>query len=153
MPTLGVWPPPCAGAACGAAGRGRAGARVRHPNAKAAVQLQRSVTEAKQTRRPTVTLGLFRSTGRRISRLPKMECAADAVKGSAAIVAAIASGDLSPHQAAELSKVIDGFPRAFEAAEFEARLTRLEKAEERKGRTGETKLAKPNRENRANRVG
>ena len=60
--------------------------------------------------------------------LPKLEHASDAVTASAAIVEAVANGDLTPSEAAELSKVVDGFKRALEAADFEDRLVRLEKA-------------------------
>ena len=58
--------------------------------------------------------------------LPNLERASDAVMASAAIVEAVAHGDLTPSEAAELSKVIDGFARALEAADFEERLSRLE---------------------------
>jgi hypothetical protein len=58
--------------------------------------------------------------------LPKLETAADAVKATAAIVEAVAAGDLTPGEASELSKVVDAFTRAVEAHEFEERLTRLE---------------------------
>ena len=58
--------------------------------------------------------------------LPNLEHASDAVMASAAIVEAVANGDLTPSEAAELSKVIDGFARALEAADFEERLSRLE---------------------------
>ena len=58
--------------------------------------------------------------------LPNLEHASDAVMASAAIVEAVAHGDLTPSEAAELSKVIDGFARALEAADFEERLSRLE---------------------------
>jgi hypothetical protein len=43
--------------------------------------------------------------------LPNLERAADAVKASAAIVQAVGSGDLTPSEAADLSKVVDGFAR------------------------------------------
>jgi hypothetical protein len=58
--------------------------------------------------------------------LPKLERAADAVAASAAIVAAVASGELTPSEASELSKVIDAFTRAMETHDFEDRLSRLE---------------------------
>ena len=58
--------------------------------------------------------------------LPNLEHASDAVMASAAIVEAVANGDLTPSEAAELSKVIDGFARTLEAADFEERLSRLE---------------------------
>jgi uncharacterized protein DUF5681 len=58
--------------------------------------------------------------------LPTLERAADAVRASAAIVRAVASGDLTPSEAADLSKVVDGFARTLEAADFEKRLVKLE---------------------------
>jgi len=62
--------------------------------------------------------------------LPAMNEAGDAVKASAAIVAAVAAGDLTPSEAAELSKVVDGYARTLQAAEFEERISKLEKAVE-----------------------
>jgi hypothetical protein len=62
--------------------------------------------------------------------LPTMNEARDAVKASAAIVAAVAAGDLTPSEAAELSKVVDGYARILQAAEFEERISKLEKAVE-----------------------
>ena len=59
--------------------------------------------------------------------LPKMNEAKDAVSASAAIVAAVAGGDLTPSEAAELSKVIDGYARSLQTVEFEERLSKLEK--------------------------
>jgi hypothetical protein len=58
--------------------------------------------------------------------LPKLEIAADAVKATAAIAAAVATGDLTPTEAGELSKLVDGFRAAFSTAELEARIVRLE---------------------------
>jgi hypothetical protein len=60
--------------------------------------------------------------------LPKMIESKDAVTASAAIVAAVAAGELTPTEAAELSKVIDGYARTLQAVEFEERLSKLEKA-------------------------
>jgi Family of unknown function (DUF5681) len=60
--------------------------------------------------------------------LPKMTEAKDAVSASAAIVAAVAGGELTPSEAAELSKVVDSYARTLQAVEFEERLTKLEKA-------------------------
>lgn len=60
--------------------------------------------------------------------LPKLESAPDSVKASAAIVEAVAIGDLTPSEAAELSRVVDGFTRAVEATDLDARLTKLEQA-------------------------
>ena len=58
--------------------------------------------------------------------IPKLEKTTDAVMASTAIVEAVASGDLTPSEAAELSKVVDGFTRTLEAADFEQRLGKLE---------------------------
>src|SRR5918993_1369584 len=60
--------------------------------------------------------------------LPKLERAADVVAANAALVEAVAAGDLTPSEAAELSKVLDGFTRAIEAADIQERLARLEAA-------------------------
>jgi Family of unknown function (DUF5681) len=59
--------------------------------------------------------------------LPKMNEAKDAVTASAAIVAAVAEGELTPSEAAELSKVVDSYARTLQTADFEERLTKLEK--------------------------
>jgi hypothetical protein len=60
--------------------------------------------------------------------LPVMNEARDAVNASAAIVAAVAAGELTPVEAAELSKVIDSYSRSLQTVEFEKRLSILEKA-------------------------
>jgi hypothetical protein len=60
--------------------------------------------------------------------LPSMAEARDAVNASAAIVAAVASGELTPTEAAELCKVLDSYARTLQAVEFEQRLSKLEKA-------------------------
>jgi hypothetical protein len=67
-----------------------------------------------------------------IFQLPKLEKPEDAVKASAAIVEAVSSGDLTPAEAAELAKVVDGYSRAIEAADFDNRLTKLEQAASKK---------------------
>src|SRR4051812_17528519 len=46
--------------------------------------------------------------------LPKLETAADAVKATAAIVDAVAAGELTPSEAAELSKLVESFSKAVE---------------------------------------
>ena len=58
--------------------------------------------------------------------LPKLETPADAMQAVSAIADAVAEGELTPLEAGELSKVIDGFSRVFEAVTFEQRLTNLE---------------------------
>ena len=59
--------------------------------------------------------------------LPKLDKVTDASAAMAAIVDAVAAGDLTPTEAAELSKLVDGFARVAVAIDFEARLERLEK--------------------------
>ena len=59
--------------------------------------------------------------------LPKLETAADAKAAAAAIVRSVADGDLTPSEAAELSKLLDNFTRVLEATDFQARLEALEK--------------------------
>ena len=60
--------------------------------------------------------------------LPAMTEAKDAVSASAAIVAAVATGDLTPSEASELSKVVESYARTLQAVAFEERLIKLEKA-------------------------
>jgi Family of unknown function (DUF5681) len=61
-------------------------------------------------------------------KIPKLEQAADAVKASAAIVAAVAVGELTPSEASELSKVIEIYARTLEASDLDTRITKLERA-------------------------
>jgi hypothetical protein len=58
--------------------------------------------------------------------LPKIKRPADAVAASAAILSAVADGRLTPGEALEISKLIDGFVKTLEVAELEARLNELE---------------------------
>jgi hypothetical protein len=58
--------------------------------------------------------------------LPKLETPADAMQAVSAIAEAVAEGELTPMEAAELSKVVDGFSRVLEVVSFEERLTKLE---------------------------
>src|SRR5215471_18057973 len=51
--------------------------------------------------------------------LPKINSAADAAKASAALVTAVASGDLTPSEAVELGKLIDNYVHALAASDFE----------------------------------
>ena len=59
--------------------------------------------------------------------LPTLETAADAKDAAAAIVRAVADGDLTPSEAAELSKLLDNFIRVLEATDVQARLEALER--------------------------
>ena len=58
--------------------------------------------------------------------LPPIETAADAVKASAALVAAVAAGELTSSQAAELGKLVEAVVKAIEATDIVERLERLE---------------------------
>ena len=59
--------------------------------------------------------------------LPPLHTAADAAAALAAITAAVSDGDLTPSEAADLFKLVDGFTRTLEATLFEQRMTRLER--------------------------
>ena len=59
--------------------------------------------------------------------LPKIETAADAAKAMAAILAAVASGAVTPSEADQVAKIVAAFVSTLEASEFEARLLALEK--------------------------
>jgi hypothetical protein len=60
--------------------------------------------------------------------LPKLETPADAVNALATLVGAVATGDLTPGEAGELSKLIEGFTKAVELHEIQQRLEKLEAA-------------------------
>src|SRR3954470_15798671 len=66
--------------------------------------------------------------------LPTLETAADAVQATAALVNAVAAGELTPSEAAELSKLVESFSKAVELFDLEQRLERLEAAQQ--GRLG-----------------
>jgi hypothetical protein len=58
--------------------------------------------------------------------LPEINSIDHAIKAMAAITTAVANGVLTPTEAAELSRVIDGYVKAVEATEIERRLRLLE---------------------------
>jgi hypothetical protein len=58
--------------------------------------------------------------------LPPIETAADSVEAAASIVAAVAAGELTATEAAELAKVIDTYVGALASRGFEERLRKLE---------------------------
>ena len=58
--------------------------------------------------------------------LPPIENAVDSVKAAASIAAAVAAGELTATEAAELAKVIDTYVGALACREFEERLSKLE---------------------------
>jgi hypothetical protein len=65
-------------------------------------------------------------------RLPPLEKVGDAVAANAALVGAVASGDLTPSEAGELAKLVDAYTRAVEATDIQDRLTKLEAAQVRR---------------------
>jgi phage tail tape-measure protein len=58
--------------------------------------------------------------------LPPIENAADSVEAVASIAAAVAAGELTATEAAELAKVVDSYVGALASREFEERLSKLE---------------------------
>lgn len=58
--------------------------------------------------------------------LPPLETIGDLPRASAALLAAVATGELTPAEAAELARVVDAHIRAFELGELEARLAEPE---------------------------
>jgi hypothetical protein len=61
--------------------------------------------------------------------LPPLTCAADAASALAAITAAVAVGELTPAEAGELFRLVEGYARMFEVASFAQSLAWL-KAEQ-----------------------
>jgi Family of unknown function (DUF5681) len=59
-------------------------------------------------------------------KLPKMESPEHAVKAAAAIVEAVAGAELTPSEAAEMMKLVEGYNRILEAEDHEQRLRALE---------------------------
>jgi predicted dinucleotide-utilizing enzyme len=59
--------------------------------------------------------------------LPPIENAADSVDAVASIAAAVAAGELTATEAAELAKVVDVYVGALASRGFEERLSKLEK--------------------------
>ncbi|MGY4461535.1 hypothetical protein [Bradyrhizobium sp. LB13.1] len=59
--------------------------------------------------------------------LPPINSAEDATKASSAVLAAVATGELTPADAGEIAKLIDTWVKSFETAELAARLERLER--------------------------
>jgi len=58
--------------------------------------------------------------------LPKIESASDAVAASSAILQAVANGELTPGEASDVARLIDGFVKTIELVEIDERLKRLE---------------------------
>ncbi len=64
--------------------------------------------------------------------LPRLTNINDALEAHSRIAESVASGDLTPDEAADVGKVVDNFTRAFETNELEARIVALEEAAARK---------------------
>jgi hypothetical protein len=65
--------------------------------------------------------------------LPVLHSAADAASAMARITVAVASGEITPSEAAELSKLVEAFVKALEASAFEQRLRAVEARKDAKG--------------------
>src|SRR3954470_5302391 len=63
--------------------------------------------------------------------LPAIKTTADLPKASAALLEAVASGELTPSEAAELGKLVEAHVRAIELIDVQARLDALERARPR----------------------
>jgi hypothetical protein len=59
-------------------------------------------------------------------KLPKLEKPEHAVEAAAAIVEAVAGAELTPSEAAEMMKLVEGYTRILEAEDHEQRLRALE---------------------------
>jgi uncharacterized protein DUF5681 len=59
--------------------------------------------------------------------LPTLASAADATGALAAVTAAVAAGEITPGEGADLNTVVAGFVKALETSELEARIAALEK--------------------------
>ena len=58
--------------------------------------------------------------------LPPIETPADSVGAAASIAAAVAAGDVTAIEAAELAKIVDVYVRAVDSKGFDERLAKLE---------------------------
>ncbi|MCJ2036426.1 DUF5681 domain-containing protein [Methylobacterium sp. J-068] len=60
--------------------------------------------------------------------LPTIDTPADLTKATSALLQGVADGEITPSEAAELSKLIDAHVKAIEAKDFAERLAALEQA-------------------------
>ena len=60
--------------------------------------------------------------------LPEMKTLNDTVSAMGALVKAVGQGDLTPAEAAELTKMVQAFAKIIETAELEERVRKLEEA-------------------------
>jgi hypothetical protein len=59
-------------------------------------------------------------------QLPALRSVADAASAMAALTAAVAIGEVTPSEAAELSQLVEAYIKALEASEFDRRLRTIE---------------------------
>jgi hypothetical protein len=59
--------------------------------------------------------------------LPAIETPRDATGAASALLKAVASGSVTPGEAAEVARLIEGFIRIVEVSEFEERLSEIER--------------------------
>jgi len=59
-------------------------------------------------------------------QLPALQSAADAASAMAGLTAGVAAGNVTPGEAAELSKLVEAYVKALEASEFDQRLRVIE---------------------------
>jgi len=59
--------------------------------------------------------------------LPPLKTADDAVEAMASIVGGVAHGELTPTEANDLARLVDGFVKAIEASDLSKRMTVIEK--------------------------
>lgn len=67
-------------------------------------------------------------------KIPPLKSAADVPKALAAIVKAVAAGDLAPDEAASLSSLVERFLKAVEMADLEKRIEALERNQDHDGK-------------------
>ena len=65
--------------------------------------------------------------------MPRITAASDLIAAAAALTQAVASGDITPGEAADLSRLVESTAKAIEVNELAERLAKLEQAIEAKG--------------------
>lgn len=58
--------------------------------------------------------------------LPKIENPSDAARAASVIIAAVAAGEITPSEAADLTKLVEGYTRILAESDHEERLRKLE---------------------------
>ncbi|MCJ2021193.1 DUF5681 domain-containing protein [Methylobacterium sp. E-065] len=94
---------------------------------------RKAISMAKSGDGPALRLCLDRISPPRRDRtiifaLPPIASSADLPLVTAALLAGVSAGEITPGEAAELGKLLDAHCRAVEASDFAARLSALEKA-------------------------